>query len=56
MKTGVRVGDYMCRLYCVQWALCCCLTVLAVSDRCSRGEAQDTSGPNLKQLLSQAKR
>ena len=30
--------------------------LLAVSDRCSHGEAQDTSGPNLKQLLSQAKR
>ena len=25
-----------------------------VSDRCSRGQAQDTSGPNLVQLITQA--
>lgn len=27
-----------------------------VSDRCSRGEAEDTSGPNLVQLITQAQK
>lgn len=34
----------------------CSYCHIAVSDCCSRGEAQDTSGPNLKQLLCQTKR
>ena len=55
-----RIADYICHQFPRDFSLHFAMAddlrvgVLTVSDTCSRGEAQDKSGPNLKRLVTEA--